>query len=262
MTEKLSTLLRKFLLLFTNPKICNAKERNNIINGLNHWLNKRSAGIRSITNIKIGDVYYFEYGLNILPMMSYQHMGIVMAKNTDYLYVLPITSYIGSIHSSRMYHPSLNKIKNSDFFLMKSNEFSFLTKDSIAKTRDLRCVVGQSINDSIGLVGHIDITSDFFVNLKEVCFKTLFNDISFEMEKLHYKYLNLQMQVLLTESLYSTDDEFINKFSKDFNLGKCDLLQLDDGTVERTISLIDTYAKNKFELITYIQSGGENLVEA
>lgn len=173
--EKLSKLLRSFLLLFTNEQIADSKEQNNIINSLFHWVKKRNDPIQNTNRIKIGDVYFFYFGLNLLPTMSYRHMGIVISKSSKYLYVLPITGYKSDNNIFKL---------NIEHVLMKVQNFEFLTKDSVVKLKDVRCIAVNAIDFKTDLVGKIDVNGEFFKLIKRKCFESIFNEYAYELDKL------------------------------------------------------------------------------
>lgn len=130
-------------------------------------------------SFKVGEIFLFRFGLNIMPEMSFSHMGIVIAKNGSYLYVLPIMSYKESY--SNAYHPVTNN-KNYDrnYYLMKSDEFDFLDHDSILKLTDLRTV---SKKRAIKFTGHrININSEFFKTITYMANQVHFPDVLYRIE--------------------------------------------------------------------------------
>lgn len=175
----------------------NEKEKNNIMNSLLSWFNSRKRDVQFVKNRNIGDVFFYSFGLNPLPSISYRHMGIIVAKTKKYLYVIPITTYNESIHA-KAYHPSLSNPINSEFYLMKTSEFNFLSNDSVAKVKDLRCVTPLNEQER---VGSVDVNSVFFKNIKNSLFETILGDYSFEYKKMKEKLIKQLNDELLEDNI-------------------------------------------------------------
>lgn len=102
------------------------------------WANNRIKPFRHKI-VKKGEIYQFEFGKNYIPEMSYEHRGLVIGVKQKLLYVLPIFSYDPHKHLD-VYHPVDSSNSKSDMFLLKSNEFPFITHDSLLKLNDIRTV--------------------------------------------------------------------------------------------------------------------------
>ena len=107
--------------------------------------------------------------------MSYRHMGIVISKSSKYLYVLPITGYKSDNNIFKL---------NVEHVLMKVQNFEFLTKDSVVKLKDVRCIAVNAIDFKTDLVGKIDVNGEFFKLIKRKCFESIFNEYAYELDKL------------------------------------------------------------------------------
>ena len=53
------------------------------------WADNRTKPFQHRT-VKKGDIYQFEFGKNYIPVMSYEHRGLVIGIKKKLLYVLPI----------------------------------------------------------------------------------------------------------------------------------------------------------------------------
>ena len=127
-----------------------------------------------------GEVYQFEFGKNYVPEMSYEHRGLVLRVNGKLLYVLPIFSYDSSKHTD-VYHPVDFPESQSNLYLLKSSEYSFIQNDSVLKLNDLRTV---SLNRILYQQnnGRMDITSEAFKKIENLVFKKYFPEFHHEFE--------------------------------------------------------------------------------
>lgn len=102
------------------------------------WVNNKGKPFRKKA-IKKGEIYQFEFGKNYIPEMSYEHRGLVIGVKQKLLYVLPIFSYDSHKHPD-IYHPIDYPDSKSNLFLLKNNEFPFISHDSVLKLNDMRTV--------------------------------------------------------------------------------------------------------------------------
>ena len=102
------------------------------------WADNRNKSFQH-RSVKKGEIYQFEFGKNYIPEMSYEHRGLVIGVKQKFLYVLPIFSYDPHKHTD-VYHPVDFPTSKSDMFLLKSNDFSFISHDSLLKLNDIRTV--------------------------------------------------------------------------------------------------------------------------
>lgn len=166
-------------------------------------------------NFKTGDVCYFFFGVNIVPEMSLDHMGIIISKNKDYLYVLPICSKRDK--HKNVYHPIDNNIAdktkncNKSLYLMKKEDFPFLDHDSILNVTDIRCL---SRKRAFKYVTTIDINNDFFQEIISIAYRNLFPTISYQydckIEKMNNKLVNLLNQELIQNHVFINTKEIFN----------------------------------------------------
>ena len=158
------------------------------------WANNRKKSFQH-RSVKKGEIYQFEFGKNFIPEMSYEHRGLVIGVKQKLLYVLPIFSYDPHKHSD-VYHPVDFPTSKSDMFLLKSNEFSFISHDSILKLNDIRTV---SINRILyQQTGRIDPSSDTYRKIESLVlqkyFPSFFHD--YETNKKALDSLNEQISTL------------------------------------------------------------------
>lgn len=158
---------------------------------------------------KRGEVCNFNFGVNIAPEMSLDHMGIVISESHSFLYVLPICSK--TERHKNAYHPiDNNGLHNKDcdksFYLMKPQEFSFLKHDSVLNLLDLKSI---SKKRTIKVITKLDINSDFFKYITEYSAKNIFTDnIFFRDLQLHK--MNSELIKFLNEELIRREIE-VNK---------------------------------------------------
>lgn len=166
-------------------------------------------------HFKTGDICYFFFGVNIIPEMSLDHMGIIISKNRDYLYVLPICSKQKKYENA--YHPVENngtdKIKDckKTLYLMKKEEFPFLDHDSILHITDIRCI---SRKRAFKYVTTLDINSEFFQEIINITYKSLFPTISYrndtKIEKINNTLVNLLNQEIIQSHVFVHIDEYFD----------------------------------------------------
>lgn len=139
---------------------------------------------KSNRHVSKGNIYQFEFGKNYIPEMSYEHRGLVIGVSGKLLYVLPICSFNAKYKDHvNAYHPIDNPTSKSDFFLLKSSEFAFLTHDSVLKLNDIRTVSFSRIKYRQEN-GYIDPKSDTYRAIEKLVFAKYFFDFSFQYDKL------------------------------------------------------------------------------
>ncbi|MCM1038349.1 MAG: type II toxin-antitoxin system PemK/MazF family toxin [Ruminococcus sp.] len=153
-----------------------ADELNRFSKSDSRWADNRKKQFQFRT-IKKGEIYQFEFGKNYIPEMSYEHRGFVIGVKKKLLYVLPIFSYI-SAKQPDVFHPIDFPYSQSDLFLLKSQDFSFLTHDSVLKLNDIRTV---SINRILYQhIGRIDPNSDTYKWIVSLSLKKYFPEFCYE----------------------------------------------------------------------------------
>lgn len=134
--------------------------------------------------VKKGNIYQFEFGKNFIPEMSYEHRGLVIGVSGKLIYVLPICSYNAKISEHKnAYHPVDNPTSKSNYFLLKGNEYTFLTHDSVLKLNDIRTVSIARIKYKQEN-GYIDPSSSTYKSIERLVFSKYFFDYSFSYDKL------------------------------------------------------------------------------
>ena len=179
-------------------------ETNRFSKSDSRWADNRNRPFQRRT-VKKGEIYQFEFGKNYIPEMSYEHRGLVIGVKQKLLYVLPIFSYDPSKHTD-VYHPVDFPTSKSDMFLLKSNEFSFISHDSILKLNDLRTV---SVNRVLyQQSGRIDPASGTFTEIESLVLRKYFPSFLHEYENNKKALATLNAQVAtLTEDQKSLKAE-------------------------------------------------------
>ena len=158
------------------------------------WANNRKKSFQHRSVLK-GEIYQFEFGKNYIPEMSYEHRGLVIGVKQKLLYVLPIFSYDPKKHTDA-YHPVDFPVSKSDLFLLKSNDFSFISHDSVLKLNDIRTV---SINRILYQQnGRIDPASATYKQIESLALIKYFPDFfyNYEQDKKSLESLNHQLATL------------------------------------------------------------------
>lgn len=193
--------------------------------------NKSKSSSRRVSK---GNIYQFEFGKNYVPEMSYEHRGLVIGVSGKLLYVLPICSFNTRYPDHvNAYHPIDNPTSKSNFFLLRSSEFAFLTHDSVLKLNDIRTVSFSRIKyrqDN----GYIDPKSDTYRAIEKLVFSKYFFDYSFQYDKLtaDNQYLNEQLDTIQREK-QKVDDKL--RAIKEF----VTLHGTDDGSIEQIKQMLD-----------------------
>ena len=152
------------------------------------WAASRSK-LYSHRQIKKGEVYQFEFGKNYQPEMSYEHRGLVIGVKQKLLYVLPIFSYNPTKHPD-IYHPIDYPQSKSDLFLLKSEEFSFVTHHSVLKLNDLRTI---SINRILYQhSGTIPPSSTTYKKIEELVLQKYFPCFLYDFTQMQQKLITIE----------------------------------------------------------------------
>ncbi len=165
------------------------------------WINNRGKLFRQ-RPVKKGEIYQFEFGKNYTPEMSYEHRGLVIGVKQKLLYVLPIFSY-DSLKHPDIYHPLDYPKSKSNLFLLKRNEFSFISHDSVLKLNDIRTV---SVNRILYQhKGRIVPSSDTYKQIEALTLQKYFPSFYYDYQQ------TLQTVETLTEKVkeITTDKKVI-----------------------------------------------------
>lgn len=170
------------------------------------WADNRSKQYRHRT-VNKGEIYQFEFGKNFQPEMSYEHRGLVIGVKQKLLYVLPILSYNPVKHSD-VYHPVVFPDSKSDMFLLKSNDFSFITHDSVLKLNDIRTVsVNRILYQQHGI---IPLYSNTYKKIEELVLQKYFPDFM-------YEYIHMKQKLSDSEAALSEKEEYLKSLSSENN---------------------------------------------
>jgi len=160
------------------------------------WADNRFKQFRHRT-VKKGEIYQFEFGKNFQPEMSYEHRGLVIGVKQKLLYVLPVFSYNPSKHPD-VYHPVDFPTSKSDMYLLKSNEFSFISRDSVLKLNDIRTVsVNRILYQQNGV---IPPSSDTYKNIEQLVLQKYFPGFL-------YNYRQMEQKVSESETALKANEE-------------------------------------------------------
>lgn len=144
------------------------------------WAANRTKPFKSL-KIKKGEIYQFDFGKNYPPEMSYEHRGLVIGVKQRLLYVLPIFTYLPSKHPN-VYHPIDSPNSKSDYFLLKSCDYPFITHDSVLKLNDIRTI---SVNRLLYQhTGTISPSSDTYKIIENLVQHKYFPDLMFQLNQL------------------------------------------------------------------------------
>jgi len=150
------------------------------------WAANKKKPLQS-RHVRKGCVYQFEFGKNFVPEMSYEHRGLVIGISGRLLYVLPIFSFNASQKDHRdAFHPIDNPTSKSNLFLMKGDEYPFLTHDSVLKLNDIRTVSVQRIKYKQEN-GRIDPSSDCFKQIEKLVLSKYFYGFVHEKEQMEQR---------------------------------------------------------------------------
>lgn len=129
--------------------------------------------------------------------MSYEHRGLVIGVRQKLLYVLPVFSYNPTKHSD-VYHPIDFPTSKSDMYLLKSNEFSFISHNSVLKLNDIRTVsVNRILYQQNGI---IPPSSDTYKNIEQLVLQKYFPVFL-------YDYRQMEQKVAESETVLKENEE-------------------------------------------------------
>lgn len=155
----------------------NSDELNRFSKSDFRWADNRKKPFQFRT-VKKGEIYQFEFGKNYMPEMSYEHRGLVIGVKKKLLYVLPIFSYSPAKHPD-VFHPIDFPNSKGDLFLLKSQDFSFLSHDSVLKLNDIRTT---SINRILYQhTGRMDLSSDTYKQIESLALQKYFPEVYHEL---------------------------------------------------------------------------------
>lgn len=155
--------------------------------------------------VKIGEIYIVNFSLGFGDEMSFEHPGLIVEKNENFLYVVPGTSSLDPLQSYHLEHPDKDKnfylIKQEESFFSKEDkrtEYGYVTygleKDTTFLLQNLQAI---SINRIINRkkIGEIsDKNSKILEEIRELIFQNVYkrkNDeiiaLKEEIEYFYYK---------------------------------------------------------------------------
>lgn len=158
------------------------------------WKEKHS-GYNYAVSPKVGDFYWIEYGNNIDPEMSYEHMGLIIKVNNRLLYTIPITTpkHSNTFHRNA-YHAIDNPTGNSFFIKLKVSDFPFLAHDSLAKVSEIKPVSIKRLGRKLY---HLDISNPLINEIIQFAHRNVFDDFDFKINKLNKENSLLKLKIEL-----------------------------------------------------------------
>lgn len=127
----------------------NPKERAGYLTSLNNYIKRKDRIENDTINANIGDIGFFDFGQAYQHEIGYQHLGLILSKNANKVFVAPIVSKKNSWIGKNQYH---------------LERFNYgLTQDSLVYLNDVKW-----INETrfINVIGHINVENPDFMNIK------------------------------------------------------------------------------------------------
>ena len=141
-------------------------------------------------------MYYFEFGKNFSPEMSYSHMGLIIGVKSETLHVLPICSYKpGKAQHRQAFHPVKNPDSKSDLYILENSVHSFLKHDSVLSLNDIKTI--SKNRKMSGLIGAIDVNSETYAIIEDLVIEKYFKGFHFQSRKLKEKCAELERRLVM-----------------------------------------------------------------
>ena len=143
------------------------------------WANNKQKQLPR-RNIKRGSVFQFDFGMNSVPEMSYEHRGIVIGLRNNLLYVLPVFTYQANKHQKDLFDPINNR--NGNLYHIDPADHPFIKHASIIKLDDIRCVSVSRIVYSHNY--RMDIQSDEYKTIERAALSNIFPQYDYLLKTL------------------------------------------------------------------------------
>ena len=143
------------------------------------WANNKQKQLPR-RNIKRGSVFQFDFGMNSVPEMSYEHRGIVIGLRNNLLYVLPVFTYQANKHQKDLFDPINNR--NGNLYRIDPADHPFIKHASIIKLDDIRCVSVSRIVYSHNY--RMDIQSDEYKTIERAALSNIFPQYDYLLKTL------------------------------------------------------------------------------
>ena len=152
------------------------KELNQINGAISKWTKSRKSSV--IPKYKKGEVYRIEFGLAYEPELAYEHRGLIIGRQRNLYYVLPIATYNPRKHI-HVYHPNDFPNGAKEYYLLKQSEYTkLLDHDSVVKCYDLKTV---SYKRFIRKVGYIALPHVY--QIARYAYKNIFPEIDYNINQ-------------------------------------------------------------------------------
>lgn len=209
-TRKIASIILAAIQLMENYikgiKNLSAFDASSIILSDANWMrnNRRTDFLDENGNkitIKIGTIYYLDFGNTFSNELAYFHHGLCVGKKEGKLLIVPMTS--GAKYFSNCYHPVNNPTANKKYRqALKTEGFE---KDCVLKLNDAKFI-------SPGRFDKETVTIDTDV-LKQIQ-KQLF---SIQFPELYQKFYNNEKKLVKYEKQISDQKELIGKLKQENN---------------------------------------------
>ena len=208
---------------------------------------ERHIGFNYRVKPKAGDFYWIEYGNNLDPEMSYEHIGLIIKVKNNLLHTIPITTpkNTNKFHQNA-FHSMDNPSGNTLFLKLNKVDFPFLKHDSVAKVSEIKSVSKKRLRQKLY---HMDISNPLIKEIVDFAHKNLFDDHDYLMNALKRDNSLLKIKLELSNIPLQIEKDYKFNFSKDYIFEKSI-----DGQVI-TITLTDEYGQSVHKTV-YLKSQG------
>lgn len=213
---------------------------------LNFW-KERHNGFNYSVHPRVGDFYWIEYGNNLDPEMSYEHIGLIIKVNNRLLHTIAITTPKPSnAFHMNAFNSSDNPLGNTLFIKLKTSDFPFLNHDSVAKVSEIISVSKKRLGRKLY---HMDISNPLIQEIIKLAHKNLFDDFDYKINQLNKENsllkLKLELANIPCEVLDKADisiDAKYNATTKKLSNNKLEL------------KLTDSYGQSETKIINLKQN--------
>lgn len=178
-------------------------EMANVIMSLQNWVIRRSFTSYKRGDVKIGDIFYADLGLNYVPEYSYHHPVIVLEKIGNRVMVVPVSTSPDNI--SNAYHPIDNPTDSKYLRKVYGNDYG-QNSDGFEKTgavllSDLKVISQGRLIEKKGELKNINNKDSLFQEIKNKVFALTFPRQNIELynAKRDYEILKVNFDSLKNE---------------------------------------------------------------
>ena len=187
-------------------KNLNAFDASSIILSDANWIrnNRRTEFLDDNGNkvtVKIGTIYYIDFGNTFSDELAYFHHGLCIGKKEGKLLIIPMTS--GTKYFSSSYHPINNPTANKKYRQALASEG--FEKDCILKLNDTKFISPGRIDKETG-----SINPDITKQIQEQLF-------SIQFPELYQKFYNHEKTLEKYEKQISEQKELLSRLKQENN---------------------------------------------